>query len=121
MDELKIRDAQKLQSEAVLVMQGGGSLGAYECGVYKTLATPIPVEAVVRVHQHHHRHSDQEQQELSVPQKKAQRVPLLQMQRTQLVAPITALVNRAVARVRTLPQLLPQDRENHKAKMKLLF
>ena len=32
------RDAQKLQSETVLVMQGGGSLGAYECGVYKTLA-----------------------------------------------------------------------------------
>jgi NTE family protein len=31
------RDAQKLQSETVLVMQGGGSLGAYECGVYKTL------------------------------------------------------------------------------------
>jgi len=24
--------------ENVLVMQGGGSLGAYECGVYKTLA-----------------------------------------------------------------------------------
>jgi len=38
MDQLKIRDAQKLQSETVLVMQGGGSLGAYECGVYKTLA-----------------------------------------------------------------------------------
>jgi len=37
MDQLKIRDAQKLQSETVLVMQGGGSLGAYECGVYKTL------------------------------------------------------------------------------------
>ncbi len=29
---------QKLQFETVLVMQGGGSLGAYECGVYKTLA-----------------------------------------------------------------------------------
>jgi NTE family protein len=38
MKELRIRDAQKLQSETVLVMQGGGSLGAYECGVYKTLA-----------------------------------------------------------------------------------
>ncbi len=38
MDELKIRDGHKLQSETVLVMQGGGSLGAYECGVYKTLA-----------------------------------------------------------------------------------
>ena len=25
------------QSEAVLVLQGGGSLGAYECGVYKKL------------------------------------------------------------------------------------
>ena len=24
--------------ETVLVMQGGGSLGAYECGVYKALA-----------------------------------------------------------------------------------
>ncbi|HEY3094534.1 MAG TPA: patatin-like phospholipase family protein [Nitrososphaera sp.] len=29
---------QKLHYETVLVMQGGGSLGAYECGVYKTLA-----------------------------------------------------------------------------------
>ncbi len=38
MEQLKIRDAQNLQSETVLVMQGGGSLGAYECGVYKTLA-----------------------------------------------------------------------------------
>ncbi|PWU82325.1 MAG: hypothetical protein DLM72_02380 [Candidatus Nitrosopolaris wilkensis] len=28
---------QELQLETVLVMQGGGSLGAYECGVYKTL------------------------------------------------------------------------------------
>ena len=36
--ELKIRDGQKLQSETVLVMQGGGSLGAYECGVYKALS-----------------------------------------------------------------------------------
>lgn len=35
--ELKIRHVQKLQSETVLVMQGGGSLGAYECGVYKAL------------------------------------------------------------------------------------
>jgi NTE family protein len=25
------------QTENVLVLQGGGSLGAYECGVYKTL------------------------------------------------------------------------------------
>jgi NTE family protein len=25
------------QSESVLVLQGGGSLGAYECGVYKKL------------------------------------------------------------------------------------
>src|SRR5213593_4104986 len=32
--ELKIRHRQKLQSETVLVMQGGGSLGAYECGVF---------------------------------------------------------------------------------------
>jgi len=36
--ELKIRHRQKLQSETVLVMQGGGSLGAYECGVFKALA-----------------------------------------------------------------------------------
>jgi NTE family protein len=36
--ELKIRHSPKLQFETVLVMQGGGSLGAYECGVYKTLA-----------------------------------------------------------------------------------
>jgi NTE family protein len=28
---------ESLQSEAVLVLQGGGSLGAYECGVYKKL------------------------------------------------------------------------------------
>ena len=28
----------ELSVETVLVMQGGGSLGAYECGVYKTLA-----------------------------------------------------------------------------------
>lgn len=35
--ELKIRHVQKLQTETVLVMQGGGSLGAYECGVYKAL------------------------------------------------------------------------------------
>src|SRR5919109_2410678 len=29
---------RELPVETVLVMQGGGSLGAYECGVYKTLA-----------------------------------------------------------------------------------
>src|ERR671926_138362 len=29
---------KELPVESVLVMQGGGSLGAYECGVYKTLA-----------------------------------------------------------------------------------
>src|SRR5919109_3086222 len=28
---------ESLRSEAVLVLQGGGSLGAYECGVYKKL------------------------------------------------------------------------------------
>jgi NTE family protein len=28
----------ELSAETVLVLQGGGSLGAYECGVYKTLA-----------------------------------------------------------------------------------
>lgn len=33
-----MKNEQKLQFETVLVMQGGGSLGAYECGVYKTLA-----------------------------------------------------------------------------------
>jgi NTE family protein len=33
-----MQDDQKLQLETVLVMQGGGSLGAYECGVYKALA-----------------------------------------------------------------------------------
>lgn len=33
-----MKDEQKLQFETVLIMQGGGSLGAYECGVYKTLA-----------------------------------------------------------------------------------
>ena len=27
-----------MKSETVLILQGGGSLGAYECGVYKTLA-----------------------------------------------------------------------------------
>jgi NTE family protein len=35
--ELKVRHIQKLQQETVLIMQGGGSLGAYECGVYKSL------------------------------------------------------------------------------------
>lgn len=33
-----MQNEQKLQFETVLVMQGGGSLGAYECGVYKALA-----------------------------------------------------------------------------------
>jgi NTE family protein len=36
--ELKVRHVQKIKQETVLVMQGGGSLGAYECGVYKGLA-----------------------------------------------------------------------------------
>jgi NTE family protein len=36
--ELKVRHIQKIKQETVLVMQGGGSLGAYECGVYKSLA-----------------------------------------------------------------------------------
>src|SRR5579884_2167431 len=35
--KLKVRHIQKLEQETVLIMQGGGSLGAYECGVYKTL------------------------------------------------------------------------------------
>jgi NTE family protein len=29
---------EKKCEENVLVLQGGGSLGAYECGVYKTIA-----------------------------------------------------------------------------------
>lgn len=33
----RIRHTQKIQYETVLVMQGGGSLGAYECGVFKAL------------------------------------------------------------------------------------
>jgi NTE family protein len=36
--ELKIRHSQKIEPETVLVMQGGGSLGAYECGVFKALS-----------------------------------------------------------------------------------
>ncbi|HXT84211.1 MAG TPA: patatin-like phospholipase family protein [Verrucomicrobiae bacterium] len=34
---MQIRDTSTRQKETVLVMQGGGSLGAYECGIYKTL------------------------------------------------------------------------------------
>lgn len=34
---MQIRDIYKPEFETVLVMQGGGSLGAYECGVYKAL------------------------------------------------------------------------------------
>ena len=29
---------KKSRIETVLILQGGGSLGAYECGVFKTLA-----------------------------------------------------------------------------------
>ena len=36
-NRLQIRDTSTPQKETVLVMQGGGSLGAYECGIYKTL------------------------------------------------------------------------------------
>jgi NTE family protein len=36
-NRLRIRDTSTPGHEKVLVMQGGGSLGAYECGVYKTL------------------------------------------------------------------------------------
>ncbi len=36
-NRLQIKDTSTPQKETVLVMQGGGSLGAYECGVYKTL------------------------------------------------------------------------------------
>ena len=35
-----------LGSETVLVLQGGGSLGAYECGVYKTLARYVNFDIV---------------------------------------------------------------------------
>jgi NTE family protein len=34
---MQIRDSTTAMHETVLVMQGGGALGAYECGVYKTL------------------------------------------------------------------------------------
>jgi NTE family protein len=34
---MQIRDITTAKQETVLVMQGGGALGAYECGVYKTL------------------------------------------------------------------------------------
>jgi NTE family protein len=37
LERLQVRDIQKGGHETVLIMQGGGSLGAYECGVYKTL------------------------------------------------------------------------------------
>jgi predicted acylesterase/phospholipase RssA len=34
----KRREDVRLDVETVLLLQGGGSLGAYECGVYKSLA-----------------------------------------------------------------------------------
>jgi NTE family protein len=37
MNTYQINKKESLRSEAVLVLQGGGSLGAYECGVYKKL------------------------------------------------------------------------------------
>ena len=37
-DRNKEEKQKELPVETVLVLQGGGSLGAYECGVYKTLA-----------------------------------------------------------------------------------
>ena len=37
-DEFGSRGVQRPQPETVLIMQGGESLGAYECGVYKALA-----------------------------------------------------------------------------------
>lgn len=37
MQKLSTHDHKNLSFETVLVLQGGGSLGAYECGVYKTL------------------------------------------------------------------------------------
>jgi NTE family protein len=36
MQKLSTHDDKNLSFETVLVLQGGGSLGAYECGVYKT-------------------------------------------------------------------------------------
>ena len=36
-DRNKEEKQEELPVETVLVLQGGGSLGAYECGVYKTL------------------------------------------------------------------------------------
>jgi NTE family protein len=36
-NELRIKHRQKHESETVLVLQGGGSLGAYECGVFRAL------------------------------------------------------------------------------------
>jgi len=37
MQSLSTREKQDLEFETVLILQGGGSLGAYECGVYKAL------------------------------------------------------------------------------------
>ncbi|MGA9841651.1 MAG: patatin-like phospholipase family protein [Nitrososphaeraceae archaeon] len=37
MERNKEEKQEQLPTETVLVLQGGGSLGAYECGVYKTL------------------------------------------------------------------------------------
>lgn len=37
MQSLSSKEKQALQLETVLILQGGGSLGAYECGVYKAL------------------------------------------------------------------------------------
>ncbi len=37
MQSLSSKEKQNLKFETVLILQGGGSLGAYECGVYKAL------------------------------------------------------------------------------------
>jgi NTE family protein len=37
MQSISTREKQDLEFETVLVLQGGGSLGAYECGAYKAL------------------------------------------------------------------------------------
>ena len=37
MQSVSEREKEKMSSETVLILQGGGSLGAYECGVFKTL------------------------------------------------------------------------------------
>ena len=42
MSPRKDSHSSKSKTEIVLVLQGGGSLGAYECGVYKAL-NKVPI------------------------------------------------------------------------------